>query len=339
MPERRLPESLATLLEGLAAEDAAGVLADARTVARARASEVLAEALVERMLDQLAPARSEPSPRRRRQPPQPVPGGTAATAETAVYVYCVVDGSGAADIAVSGIAGDDVDSVAAEGLRALVSTVPLSDFGDEQLKERLNDLEWLEATARAHEAVVEAALAAGPVVPMRLCTIFHDEAGVRAMLAREHRHLKDALERVRGMEELGVKVMADARAAGGDAVRELEAQVAGLPEGERYLARRRLERAAADEGRASRERCAREVHAELAALARDVRVNPPSSRELAGYDGEMVLNAAYLVPTEDAPAFRRLAGELAERHRDRGLRLEVTGPWPPYNFTALAGGV
>jgi hypothetical protein len=45
----------------------------------------------------------------------------------------------------------------------------------------------------------------------------------------------------------------------------------------------------------------------------------------------MVMNAAYLVPAGDRTLVQtvsRVAAESAEA----GIELEVTGPWPPYNF-------
>ena len=38
-------------------------------------------------------------------------------------------------------------------LAALLSPVPLAEYGDERLREHLEDISWLERTARAHEAV------------------------------------------------------------------------------------------------------------------------------------------------------------------------------------------
>ena len=66
---------------------------------------------------------------------------------------------------------------------ALVSRVPLAEFGAEPLRENLNDLAWLERVARAHEEVLERALhastdrAAAPVHDLR-------ERGRRARDAR-----------------------------------------------------------------------------------------------------------------------------------------------------------
>ena len=40
-------------------------------------------------------------------------------------------------------------------LAAVVSRVPLADFGEDQLREHLADMAWLERTARAHEQALE----------------------------------------------------------------------------------------------------------------------------------------------------------------------------------------
>src|SRR5213078_2128486 len=44
------------------------------------------------------------------------------------------------------------------GLAAIVSRVSLEEFGEERLRDNLNDVAWLEDKARAHEEVLDAAL-------------------------------------------------------------------------------------------------------------------------------------------------------------------------------------
>jgi hypothetical protein len=46
----------------------------------------------------------------------------------------------------------------------------------------------------------------------------------------------------------------------------------------------------------------------------------------------MVLNAAYLVDVDAVEGFRAAAAGLEARHGELGARLQLTGPWPPYNF-------
>src|SRR5215216_4806910 len=114
-------------------------------------------------------------------------GRTMAEAALGAYVYCVLAGD--ACPALEDVRGVDhryaVRAVPHKGMTALTSGVSLSEFGAEPLKRNLNDLKWLERTARAHERVLDRAQEAGNIVPLRLCTVCNDDAGVRALLERE----------------------------------------------------------------------------------------------------------------------------------------------------------
>jgi hypothetical protein len=52
----------------------------------------------------------------------------------------------------------------------------------------------------------------------------------------------------------------------------------------------------------------------------------------------MVLNAAYLVADGDVEGFRALVADLAGHHRNGGVEVELTGPWPAYHFSAVPTG-
>ena len=57
---------------------------------------------------------------------------------------------------------------------------------------------------------------------------------------------------------------------------------------------------------------------------------------LSGRREQMLLNGAYLVSRADQARFLELAGEIADDSSTRGLSVEVSGPWPAYNFTGDA---
>ena len=339
-------EALDRLLERLAAEDVGGLLDEARTAARERVRAQLADELAQRMLERIAGG--APSAPAREKPPAPAPDPAPQDAgATGVYVYAVLAPDADVAGAGPGIGERPVRVVEAEpgGLRALAGDVPLDEFGEEALKRNLNDLSWVSATAVAHEAVVEAAMPGGALVPMRMCTIFRDEDGVREMLRREGATLRDALERLRGAHEWGLKVIADRDAFAAAVARESDAPGAarGEPgksgEGAGYFAALRLEQSAREEVAAQLDRRTREIHEAVGALATGSRLQPPSNRELSGYEGDMVLNGAYLVPAARTDELRELVAALADRHGRDGLHVELTGPWPPYNFSTRGGGL
>jgi hypothetical protein len=51
----------------------------------------------------------------------------------------------------------------------------------------------------------------------------------------------------------------------------------------------------------------------------------------------MVLNAAYLVQGDAVDRLRDEAAAIEAELSDLGARVEVTGPWPPYNFLPRDG--
>jgi hypothetical protein len=253
------------------------------------------------------------------------------------YVYCIV-GPESLELDDLGVAIDGSHAltvIGGEQIGAVASAVSLEEFGEVPLRERLDDLGWLEQAARAHEQVLDRVREQATVVPMRLCTVYRSEESVREMLVREAPVLEATLARLAGKTEWGVKIFVHP----GELAAELEAQDAAEPEdplhearpGEAYLLNRRRETLRKESiGRELEERCAK-VHEELAAAASEAALNRLQPAELTGHPGEMALNGVYLVEDAAVQDFAEIVEDLQERHAP-GLDIELTGPWPPYNF-------
>jgi hypothetical protein len=339
-------------LRSLAAAQVAGegpaLLAQAVEEARRRVHaelvELAAEALRTEVLRPRQPTavpKAAPDPQHAPAPgdapdPQhaPAPGDAPDPEDTgtAWYVYCVVAAGCSAPDAEPGIdAGHALQTIEHEGLAAVVSRVPLGEFDEQPLRDRLSDIHWLERTVRSHERVVETVARRATAIPMRLCSVYRRADGVRAMLARERTSLRGALDRLTGTSEWGVKGFALADAPGAAAVATLET-ASREAEGTAYLQQRLRSRQHRAETEANRDRVCRLVHEALTGLARESRVNPVQRQELSGRDEPMVLNTAYLVGDADLAAFRSELERWAGEAGPAGLELELTGPWPPYNF-------
>jgi hypothetical protein len=235
-----------------------------------------------------------------------------------------------------GVGSGRVRAVAAAGLTAIAGDVPVAEFGEAALRRNLEDLAWLEDTARAHHRVIAAVAREGPVVPMRLATVYRDDAGAAAALAEFAGDFRSAIARTREHKEWAVKAYAAGPAepdgTGGDpepaAPRESDRAPAGS--GAAYLARRRHQLSAHEHARRDAAATAELIHARLAQLADESRLHPPQSPQLAGRRAQMILNAAYLLANDRDGDFAAAVTDLAERHP--AVRLEITGPWPPYSF-------
>jgi hypothetical protein len=262
-------------------------------------------------------------------------------AARACCVYCVIEAGDGLDL--EGVRGIDpafpVTVLRGDGLDAVISEVSLDEFGEDALRRNFEDLGWLERTARSHQAVLDHVLASRSLVPLRLCTIFADEASVRQMLERERPTLAAALERVRDRAEWSVKVLADPDAIRAAARERAGAGAPGEASGGRaYFERKRLDRTAQEQAHAIADSAAGEIHRELERHAVATTMLPPQDRRLSGHTGEMVLNGAYLVDRAHAARFTEVAEGLAGRYAAVGIGLDLSGPWAPYSFTAVGGG-
>ena len=359
-------EALREALEAFAAERAPGLVAEAQAEALAKVRSMLAESMAQSLLHRAgehlagrtgrstsrpgttrAPRKAAPTRETRRKAPEPPtratprasPPARQSPEEPGYYVYGVAREEEAQ--LPEGVAGvDPSDSptlIEQAGLAAIVSRVSLAEFGEAQLHENLNDVDWLEDKARAHERVLDEALARMTVVPMRLCTIYRSASQVREMLSREHEVLVDALRRLKGKTEWGVKLLADPQALEQAAAREAEARLredddSASSTGAAYMrekAREARVREAADQ---IAETWAQGAHERLAEAASEALLNPLQNPEVSGHAGEMLLNGVYLVDDEDEDRFRRVVDELSEEYSRVSVKVELTGPWPPYNF-------
>jgi hypothetical protein len=253
-------------------------------------------------------------------------------AESGRYLYAVTrDVDTSAVERIDGIGDSPVSVLEDGGLVAVVSTVDLDEFGEEGLREHLEDLDWLERVARSHDRVVQGVAQLGPTAPMRLATICLDDAGVSDRLREWHDGLHAALDRVVGRVEWSAKVYAPPQPAqaGQDSADTTDTRGAGAA----YLQRKRAQSQQRLEAEQQGVEAARAIHDALGAVSVASRVLAPQDPRLTGHEGTMTLNAAYLVAVDEQDAFLAETERLAAANGH--VRLEVNGPWPPYSFATL----
>jgi hypothetical protein len=341
---------LKALLGNLARDEIDSLLTEAREDARREAKAILSKIMLRELLDAAAQrpgstsSTAQPSPQAAGdRGDQGRPDAPEAAGERAVYVYAIAD-AGHQEIPASVRPMDPrfgIRSVEHGGIKAIVSDVTLDEFGEDALKEGLNDLGWLESKVKSHEHVVDSVRAWGSTVPMRFCTIYRDDAGVRGLLEEHHADLKRALTEVSGRAEYGVKALVDRNAFGeGIAASDPEVAVvrneaAKAEGGKSYFLTKRLNDTISNRTDESLREICNEAHDRLRDVSQDARVNRPQSKELTGEERDMIMNCSYLIEDVDGERFLDLVRELDRQHTSHGLTFEATGPWPPYSFLTL----
>lgn len=245
------------------------------------------------------------------------------------YVYAVCRPFGAPlQAQLTGVAGAPAKLLHHHGLIAVVSDVPVRDFAEEPLRAHLEDLDWLSATARGHQQVIDALTAVTTPLPLRLATVFRDDSGVRVMIEEREDDFRRTLDRLQGRVEWGVKVYVEPQAEAAESAEPAEA--AKPASGRDYLRRRRMQARAQDDTWQRAERFAGRLHSLLAEHADAARLHAPQNSALSRASGQNVLNAAYLVPRAESEEFVEIVDRT--KGQEPGMRVELTGPWAAYSF-------
>jgi hypothetical protein len=248
------------------------------------------------------------------------------------YVYAVGRAGAALDSALSGrtgLHGGSLRTVGTGDLVAVVSSVPHDAFGPDGLRAQMEDIKQLEVMARTHHSVVEAAYESATVLPMRLATVYLDDARVTEMLAERGAEFDALLARLEDHVELGVKVYADPR----EAATAAATARSGAPEagaGRAYLQQRRAERRKHRDAYQAAGAVVAQVPVRVDAMVRARLAHRPQQGDLAPGSGENISNDAYLVRADRVSEFRTALAGLADDVP--GVRVEITGPWAPYSF-------
>jgi hypothetical protein len=248
---------------------------------------------------------------------------------TATYLYAIARACPADEFTdLRGVAEAPVRVIHDGELACLVSTVDLGEFGEDALRDNLDDLRWLERTARQHDAVVQASAGITTTLPMRLATICRDDRSARERLQELGSAALDALAVLDGREEWGVKLF-----AAPDVV-VAPSPMSGPTSGGAYLRRRRAELTRREHAVERAVRDADDIYGRLARQAVDARRHRPQDQRLTGSTQPMVLNAAFLIERAEVAEFRELVDVVASKHPPGTVAL--TGPWPPYSFASVA---
>jgi hypothetical protein len=217
------------------------------------------------------------------------------------------------------------------GLWMVAADAPLPRYSAAAIESGLRDMDWVSACALGHERVVEHFAKSGPLIPLKMFTLFTTDARAAAHVTGNRARLDRVLDRIVGREEWGVRVSLDEKTAHEEARSRAASSTKGLSEGTRFLMARQREQAETKRVVQDARAAADAVYDALVKIGDDaVRRTPVAGKAGA----RLLLDAAFLVPTRRLRRFQEAAAKQARRLQPAGLSLVLTGPWPPYNFVA-----
>lgn len=256
-----------------------------------------------------------------------------------VYLYCVTEEEPKLKEVESLV--DDLYSVYHKGLYGVAGKVEDSEFGEQNLKKNLADLEWVKAKASTHEKIIEGVMEDTCVIPFKFGTLFNTDGGLKAMLEVYEKEFKAILEKLENKQEWGLKIYCDMEKLKAGItnreteILEIENEISSSSVGKAYFLKKKKAELIEQVVNEKINQYGRESFELLKELSSAARINRLLPREVTEREEDMILNSAFLVGNDNVHDFVGLADSLKTRHEDAGLLVDCTGPWPPYNFCGL----
>jgi hypothetical protein len=220
---------------------------------------------------------------------------------------------------------------------AVYRNVLPGEFSGEVLGDSPQDRERVIRLACHHERIVEEVMRCGPVIPVRFGTVLASAHVLEKLLADRGEEIAGALDRLSEKDEWAVKGFVDAERAS-QWLQESDPALAQrrreLPEaaGARYFGEKRLAAEVQKAVKLWSRAAAEDVRGQLTPHVLAECALAVQSRDLTGRPEEMTFNLAFLLARNQVASFRSQVAQMGAARRDQGLLLEVSGPWPPYNF-------
>jgi len=230
------------------------------------------------------------------------------------YVYCIANGLNQDIIHTSSeciCGGNRVEVYRFKDICAITSEVESTEFSEESIKERLNNLEWIKQKSFLHENVVEEIMARGAVLPMSFYSIYKSKQDVLGFLENNYFEIRENLWQTEDLEEWSVKVFCDTNLL-------KEGILSSMGENINRNVQEILEEVKKDA---------------TDAVVKEVKNNKEGSLQ-------MVLNVILLLRKGKSQKLSKTISKLDRLYTGSGFTIEAIGPWPLYNFVKpfKAGG-
>jgi hypothetical protein len=227
------------------------------------------------------------------------------------YLYGIVSTESAQKAAFAGIeglqAGSKVECLKCGSLTAIISEFSDPAYSPYFIRNSMRDNEWLKGQVRHHAGVLSEANGLMTIVPLRFGTVFSSENGIQRFVEGQRGKLTQTLNRLQDKSEFGIRVISDSSESSSNS------SDPGL-----------------SESNWTKNVCDL-IHGTLSKLASEA-VENTLVPQIYSETSRVILNATYLVPVVGEKNFRSSITDIAKQLLSEGIRIEVSGPWPPYHF-------
>lgn len=265
--------------------------------------------------------------------------------ETGLYLYCIRLKCNETIEVLKTMSGDEkVQILPFMGLEAIISEVSIEEFSSEEIQKKAEeDLDWIKGKAQIHEEVIEQAMMTSdsviiPVIPMQFGVIFKTREKIQETLGDNLKKFKKSLEYLGGKQEWSVKAFLDQKVfeefleSGNEELLAKKKETESLPRGMSFFAKKKISTTVDDIKEKELDKITKEIFESLDKLVVSFHKAKILEKDFTLMDEDMILNGFYLIEEPRLNEFKGKIEEFREEFNLRGIKIEMSGPWPSYHF-------
>ncbi|MDE5413660.1 GvpL/GvpF family gas vesicle protein [Alkalihalobacterium chitinilyticum] len=224
-------------------------------------------------------------------------------------------------------------------MTAVICELDSEKFSVDNIEENTQDPKWLSVKATHHHEVVSLLHTHCTVVPLKFCTIYSNMNSLRQELEQKQDKLMKLLTRFKKRDGWNVKIYCQKEKwfssleEQDPTILKQKEKIAKMPPGTQFLMKKKLKQTLIASVDQHIEQEVQKVHDLL--LKSSDHYNPKKiwNKQVTGKPEEMVWSGVYLVHNEEAiENFRKIIENIQLDLGQYGVKIDLTGPWPPYDF-------
>jgi hypothetical protein len=266
--------------------------------------------------------------------------------ETGLYLYCIrLNCYEKIEVSQTMSGSEKVQIFPFQDLEAVISNVSVEEFSSEEIQKKAEeDLNWIKGKAQIHEEVIEQAMrtkdgAIIPVIPMQFGVIFKTREKLQETIYNNQEKFRTSLKFLAGKQEWGIKAFLVQKIFEEYLDRENEELLAkkkeaeALPKGLAFFAKKKVTSVIDEIKEKELDKITNEIYESLTESGVSFHKAKILEKDFTLMTDQMILNGFYLVEEARLNEFRGKAEDFREKFNQCGIKIEISGPWPPYHFT------
>ncbi|XRG79392.1 GvpL/GvpF family gas vesicle protein [Rossellomorea sp. GAMAL-10_SWC] len=243
--------------------------------------------------------------------------------------------------AVKGIDSDQTCFEIVEKVTAVFCYLREEEVGESVLKEKMDNPKWVHKNAVHHHETIVTYSKNYLFLPSKFCTIYSSIEKLREDLSQEQLNIVSLFEQLKEKEEWNVKMYYDKTKffkvleRHSKVIQNMRDELKVLSPGKQFFMKKKQAQLLENEAQTELRLITQSLDNTLINSTFGNKTRENWSRNATGRNVDMIYNSTSLILKDSRKKFELQLNEFSQKYVDKGIIVEISGPWPFYHFASL----